>query len=365
MKRKTVALYNPFLDTLGGGEKHILSILKVLDEADYEVTIFWNNDLQKEITRKFSLQYINKLRFHPNVFVDSEKKKKINWLSKLKILRQFDLFFYVTDGSYFFSSAKRNYIFCMVPQRNLYNMNLINRLKTLNASFICNSHYTQSWLKRWQIPSQVIYPFISPEFINLSPKQLKQDSLILSVGRFFNQLHSKQHTKIINTFNKLKHANHLYKEFTLILAGGFKKEDIQYINDLRQLIGNRTDIKLIINPPFKELFSWYQRAQYYWHFSGYGINEKQAPQAVEHLGITPLEAMASGCLTFCYNAGGPKEIIENGKNGFLFNNDDELIDQMLKITNPVLIKQQAKTFVTNYFSYSVFKDRVTQIINLQ
>ncbi len=40
MKRKKAALYDPFLDVMGGGEKHILSILKVLEEKGFEIHIF-------------------------------------------------------------------------------------------------------------------------------------------------------------------------------------------------------------------------------------------------------------------------------------------------------------------------------------
>ena len=44
-KIKRVALYNPYLDTLGGGEKHILSILDVFAEQGYEINIFWDKNL--------------------------------------------------------------------------------------------------------------------------------------------------------------------------------------------------------------------------------------------------------------------------------------------------------------------------------
>ncbi|EKE14265.1 MAG: hypothetical protein ACD_12C00601G0004, partial [uncultured bacterium] len=35
-KSKRIALYDPYLSTLGGGEKHILSILDVFAEQGYE-----------------------------------------------------------------------------------------------------------------------------------------------------------------------------------------------------------------------------------------------------------------------------------------------------------------------------------------
>lgn len=102
--------------------------------------------------------------------------------------------------------------------------------------------------------------------------------------------------------------------------------------------------------------------------TGYGIDETKHPEMVEHLGITPLEAMASGCLTFCYNAGGPKEIIKDGQNGFLYNDNDELIKKLSRILNNQVmqykIRSEAKKFIEANFTYEIFKKRVLDVLNL-
>src|SRR5687768_5161520 len=112
-KRKKVALFDPFLDTLGGGERHILSVIQALDQAGCEITIFWDEDLSIAFTKRFSLHFTH-LTFAPNVF------KKNDPFDKMKLLKSFDYFFYMTDGSYFFSTAKNNFVFAMVPQKSLY-----------------------------------------------------------------------------------------------------------------------------------------------------------------------------------------------------------------------------------------------------
>ena len=63
MKRKKAALYNPDLDILGGGEKHILSILRVLEDEGYEINIFWDKDLTNEIKTNFKLEFGHKINF--------------------------------------------------------------------------------------------------------------------------------------------------------------------------------------------------------------------------------------------------------------------------------------------------------------
>jgi glycosyltransferase involved in cell wall biosynthesis len=98
--------------------------------------------------------------------------------------------------------------------------------------------------------------------------------------------------------------------------------------------------------------------------AGYEIDEKKFPEKVEHLGITPLEAMASGCLVYAYKAGGLKEIIQEGKNGFLFSNKDELFKTMNNIDERKIshIQMHAKKYVYDNFDYSIFAEQVKKIL---
>lgn len=361
MRKKTAALYDPYLDTLGGGEKHILSILKVLDDEDYKLAIFWNKNIQQKINQRFSFQFNVKLEWKPNIFLSS-----YSLIQKLSYLKKFDLFFYVTDGSYFFSSAKKNFVFCMIPDKKLYQMNTLNKLKTLNYKFITNSHFTQSHLKEFGIQSTVIYPFISQDLIDLKIENLKKDKIILSVGRFFSHLHSKKQSETIKLFKYLRQKNPLFKNFKLILAGGLKDEGKPYFECLKKETLNEPDIILKANISYNELLEFYKKSAFYLHLAGLGVDENKNPELVEHLGISPLEAMSSGCITFAYNAGGPKELIKDGVNGFLFNNESELIDKMsLIIPNKErqkLIRFESKKYVSQNFNYQVFKSKVKQII---
>ena len=357
---KKVALYNPYLDVLGGGEKHILSIIKVFEDFGFTPYIFWDRNLKKNIENRLGLNFKN-LFFLPNVF---KKKSKLSIFKVLSTLKNFDYFFYVTDGSYFLSLAKKNFIFAMVPDKNLYQLNLINRLKLLNWQFITNSFFTSQWLKKWGINSYVITPYIDERLFKF--KNQKKEKIILSVGRFFSHLHSKKQDIIIKTFKKMKQKNFLFKNFKLILAGGLKEEDKGYFNYLQKIAANNQSIIFKPNISQKELYRLYQKATFFWHFTGYGVDEEKYPQNVEHLGITPLEAMAAGCLTFCYNAGGPRTLIKDGLNGFLFNSEKELIRKMENIIFDKRmqknIKKNAYDFVFKNFSYEVFKEKVKKLI---
>lgn len=350
---KKVALYDSYLNILGGGERYVLSILKVFESHGYECSIFWNTDVTKKIKQKFGIKF-HTLNFIPHIFPSSP-------LKTLQALRTFDSFIYVTDGSYFFSSAKHNYIYAMVPQKLLYSKNLINRLKMSNYTFITHSKFNENRLKNWGIRTQLLYPYIDTSYKISLPKKKKT---ILCVGRFFKHLHSKRHDLAIKAFLLLK-QNQEFQDYKLIIAGGLQKEDKDYFNSLKNLAENDSSIFFKPNISFYKLYKLYRLSTFYWHFAGFGIDEDRHPELVEHMGIAPLEAMAYGSIPFCYNAGGPKEIISQGENGFLFKSEDELIKQMINIVKKQDELQSIQTkdveFVQKNFSYPVFEKRVKEI----
>jgi glycosyltransferase involved in cell wall biosynthesis len=149
-----------------------------------------------------------------------------------------------------------------------------------------------------------------------------------------------------------------------VLAGGLKGEDADYFSMLEKKVKDKEYVTLKANVSYEELFDLYRTSEFFWHFAGYGIDEKVHPERVEHLGMTPLEAMAAGAVTFCFGAGGPKEIIVDGKNGFLFHSEEELIRKTESvIADATLYKKiqaEAKHTVKESFTYTIFK---TNVIN--
>ncbi len=355
---KAVALYTPYLDTLGGGELHVLSILKVLEERGYKVYIFWDKDLSGEIKRVFNLQFSN-LNFLQNIF------KRKNAIKKALFLNQFDIFIYVTDGSYFFSTAKKNFVFCMVPKKNLYPNSLIAKLKLVNWRFIANSRFTASYVSKWIGKKvEVVYPYVLDDaFVKKKGIKEKED-IILSVGRFFKHLHSKKQEEIILLFKKLQQRYAQLKKIKLVLAGRLKQEDKLYFEELKKLADSEKNILLFKNLSRQRILDLYSRARFYWHFTGYGIKNPK-PWEVEHFGISILEAMASGCIVFAFRSGGPSEIIDDGKTGFLFSDFEELEQKYLKVFQNRRLQEEisfnARKYVRKNFSYNSFKRRVLKV----
>lgn len=87
---------------------------------------------------------------------------------------------------------------------------------------------------------------------------------------------------------------------------------------------------------------------------------------MEHFGITVVEAMAAGCVPVVINKGGLKEIIEDKKSGYFWNEVNELKEITLNlIANPKKMRslsKQAEKRGQN-FSKAEFTKKLLSTIN--
>lgn len=359
-KIKSAAVYDPYLETLGGGERYLLQLLKVFDKAGIKIDLIWDEpSVIASIKNRFDLEFDN-LDVKPNFLNNSN-------FDKLQKLASYDWLFYISDGSYFFSTAHKNYIYAMVPERKLYKKTVLNSLKWQNCQFITHSQFVKKIIDQWTgKESIVIYPYIDEIFFKPEGRLKKRQ--ILSVGRFFSHLHSKRQDIIIKAFKKLKQQNNQFKDFRLILAGGLREEDENYLETLKKLAGNDKNISFVVNPNQKQLLELYYDSLFYWHGAGFGIDEKTHPELVEHLGLTPLEAMAAGAVVFVHNSGGPKEYIKNDINGFTYDSIEELIDKTSQAyLSKTLVEKIAKSganLIKTQFTYEKFRDNIVNRFGL-
>lgn len=252
----------------------------------------------------------------------------------------------------------------MVPQQSLYSKNILNRIKTLHCIFITHSQFTRNHLENWGIQSKLLYPYIP---LSKTISLPKKEKIIVSVGRFFKHLHSKRHDLAIQTFSLLKKST-AFRDYRLVVVGGLQKEDQRYFSELKTIADKDASIELKPNISYDLLVTYYKKSMFYWHFAGFGIDENRYPELVEHMGITPIEAMAYGSIPFCYAAGGPKEIITQGRNGFLFKSEDELMKEMTGLVTKqnamYSMQKRAMEFVAKNFGYPVFEKNVVNLFQL-
>lgn len=317
-----IGIYSPYLDSLSGGERYMLTMAEYLSK-NHSVDIFWDDKtLKKKILERLSLD-ISKTQFIDNIF--SSKK---NLLEKLFLSSQYDLIIFLSDGSVPLSLAKKNILHFQQPFAGINGKNLMNKIKLSRfQTIICNSKFTKQHIdKQYEVISQVIYPPVDIEKFTFGQKK----NLIISVGRFTNHFFNKKQKEMIQFFQK---ALPQLKEWKLILAGGFLDQDQDYFKEVKNSIIEKNSIKISANISFEKIKEHYSEAKIYWHAMGFNEDEQKTPMAMEHFGMTTVEAMAAGCVPIVFDGGGQKEIIEHGENGFLWKNEKELINYTLKIVN--------------------------------
>jgi glycosyltransferase involved in cell wall biosynthesis len=349
---KRAAIYDPYLDTLGGGERYCLTVAEILLKHGYKVDIFWsgNQDLIKKAKQRFSLD-LEGLKIVDDIFqikpkqidffeeeqnllkvinrsLDPQKiHKKINkFIRKIKTTNKYKVLFYVGDGSIPILLGKQNLLHVQVPFLNQKTTlaNLVTKSKLLLFSkIICNSKFTSNFYQD-NFPSKitVLYPPVDVEKFNSSKNK---ENIILSVGRFDNVLNAKKQDVLIDAFKILTQKEGV-KNWELILAGGSLIDPNQnsYLKYLKEKAKD-LPIKFIVNSDFNDLKEIYSKAKIYWHAAGFGVDEKKHPENTEHFGMTVVEGMASGSVPVVIAKGGITEIVSDGIDGYLWKNIDELI----------------------------------------
>lgn len=355
-----IGIYSPYLDSFGGGERYILTIAETLSK-NHDVDLLIDEHLMsldpENLKNKLSEQLdldLSKINL-----VKSPLGKGSNFVSRLIFLRKYKILFYLTDGSIFYSTAKRNILHFQVPFKNIAAKNLWGKIKLSSWDLaICNSHFTEKIIeKEWPIKTQVIYPPVAVEKI----KPLKKEKYILSVGRFVSFTKSKKHEEMIKIFSKMYQEGKL-KDWSLRLAGSVEGDE-EYLKELEVLAGE-TPVFLYPNLPFNELVDLYGHSSIYWHAAGFG---EEDPTKMEHFGITTVEAMAGGCVPVVISKGGQVEIVEDRKSGFLWNNLKELEKLTLKlIKNPKIMSQLSKKAKerSKIFSKKHFEENIKNLITL-
>jgi len=349
---KKAGIYDPYLNTLGGGERYVMTVAECLLTKKWRVDIFWNDvRIKQKIIQRLGLK-IERVNFLPDIF------QKSFW-EKYKILKNYDLIFYLSDGSVPFLFAKKNILHFQVPFHGIGGKNFLNRirLKKIDA-VVCNSYFTKKFIdKEYGVKSVVIYPPVAVEEF----KPGKKENIILSVARFTDILHNKRQDVLVEVFKKMVDKG--LKDWRLFLVGG-DAEGKKLIAKLKKE-SRGYPIEILTNISFEELKKIYAKAKIFWHAAGYGIDEKRYPEKVEHFGISPVEAMAAGCVPVVINKGGIPEIIRNEKDGFLWEKKEDL----LKITfdlikNPLKIEKFSQEVIksSQRFSKDVFNQKIDNLV---
>jgi glycosyltransferase involved in cell wall biosynthesis len=284
-----IGFYNPYFDSMSGGERYILTLASHWSHF-HEVFLFWDDPgMLNESEKRLHID-LKRIRTADNVF------KTKNVFKKLAISREYDLIFFLTDGSIPTTFAKRNILHFQVPFQKIS----IHPIKlTRFQAIVCNSHFTKDHLDpRVGKRARVIYPPVEP----IKAAGNIKKNVILSVGRFHP---NKKQDVLIDILQKAMNAKRL-SGFELRLAGGLQPADSRYFESLRRK-AKGLPVRFFANCSFDTLTRLYNDSLIYWHAAGFG---QRQPEHMEHFGISTVEAMSAGCIPVVFNGGGQPEIVK-------------------------------------------------------
>ncbi|MFH1601745.1 MAG: glycosyltransferase [Candidatus Shapirobacteria bacterium] len=315
--RKKALIYDPYLDTLGGGERYCLTVAECLLKKGWQVDFWWRG---KDVLSKA------KERFGLNLKGLKIKSYDLRPLfQRLRLTRDYNLVFWLSDGSLPLLLARKNIVHFQVPFKNTSTNKVLDRVKLkLVDQVICNSKFTKRFIdQEYNTNSVVLYPPVAVE--EFTPG--KKKNIILGVGRFEQTMQAKRQDILIKAFSQLYKRG--YKDWKLVLAGGSlgNPENNHFLKSLKkQALG--LPVEFLVNASFVELKRNYAQSSFFWHAAGFGVNEEKEPWKTEHFGITTVEAMSAGCVPLVINKGGLREIVRRGE-GERWEEIDELVNSTI------------------------------------
>ncbi len=333
-----IGIFDPYLDDLGGGEKYMMTIAQCLAKG-HKVSVFWDDKRGvNELLRRFSLD-LSGVEFAKNIF-----SPKIGLIQRVLETRKYDIIIVLSDGSIPFTLSKKTFIHFQQPVFTRLNLKSKFKLSRI-AGIFCNSNFTKSFIdKTFNINSKILYPPIE-----IKKKNVKKENVILHVGRFRVKDVTvsglpigdyKKQAVMIKVFKKMIEDG--LENWKFILAVSVQNEDQGEFEFLKRE-AEGYPIEFRINNTNNELWDYYSKAKIYWHASGFGEDLNRHPEYAEHFGISTVEAMGAGAVPVVINAGGQKEIVEDGASGFLWDTIEDLIRKTNElIENPSLWQKMSK-----------------------
>lgn len=307
------AVFNTYLGTWGGGERSTYAVATALSRLgiDVEVVTFEAQaPSPEEIENFFGPGYTG---FRIRTLVGSTRERDAILHS---YLADKAVFVNHSAGSSFPNPCAMGVYFVMFPFQQ--GGDWVRSYQ----HFICNSDFTRGHtLRRWgnDLSTQVIYP--AAEDVRTGSTERARE--ILSIGRFNWQGHRKNHEQLVDAFDQI--VDLLPKGWRLTLLG-----------KLNDIPGNREPFRALqhrcrrLPVSFEMNVSEYRkrellsRASIFWHGTGIGKREPEGAAEMEHFGIAVVEAMRAGVVPLCYHLGGPREIVDHGRSGFLYRDLEEL-----------------------------------------
>lgn len=300
-----IGVYNRYWNTRGGGEAHALFVASYLARFDFVELM---SDLDFDIESLGVYFQVDTKRF---------RKRLLATTLTESVTAEYDIFVNSTYMDETPSAAKHSFFIVSFPSKDP------SEAFKRSYTFLTNLAYTRRWTERyWGLDLArltMLEPVVAETLI--SPPVAKKQ-VILSVGRFFRDGHSKNQLQIVRAFKKADLPG-----WTLKLAGSIGHQS--YYDEV-EAEAQGASVELFPNTTVERLRELYAESAVYVHASGLGQPEEEKPENFEHFGMTVAEACANGCFPIVYDGAGPAEIVERLGFGRTFDSREGLTDVLKK-----------------------------------
>ena len=316
---------------------------------EHEVFLIWDKTSPEMIVKQARTRF--QFDLSELTFVKSPFTPKVSLMRRLKVSKEYDLMVVLSDGSIPVVSCPLILHF-QSPMMWINGRSLMNRLKLSRVRHIVvNSNFTKKYIDAsLGRKTSVLYP---PVAIQRSYDPQKKTKTILNVGRFgINQAGSsfKKQDVLADAFVKMNTLGLKGWQLTFVMSVSDKDKEAF---ELFKKKYSEYPIVIVSNPTNSELWDIYEKASMYWHASGFGEDLNLYPDRAEHFGISTVEAMGVGAVPIVVNAGGQKEIVEDGINGRLWGTLDELEEATKElINNPKRLQELAEQGILDSQKFS-------------
>ena len=352
---RTAALYTPYAITPGGGERFLLTIAASL-MPDHRVTIVtpqpYSQLRLQSIAHEFGID-LSRCRAQTEAAFLADPAPDLLIVIGNQIVPPIR------------PRGSASFFVCQFP----FPLSEPARCDDAFRSVLAYSDYAKAHIEaglsahqmpKW--PVKVVYPPVP----QMAGRAGAKKPMVLTVGRFFAGGHSKRHDLMIAAFRQLldRHGGDL--EMHVVGSSTPLPQHMRYLDELMQMAAD-LPIRFHVNAAPETLAELFRDAAIYWHATGLGADLARHPEMAEHFGISLVEAMSAECVALAFNAGGPREILTNGVDGFLYSSTDELVTLTADLLRPEQAARrqaigEAAGRHARLFAPAVFARRVRDIL---
>lgn len=358
IEKPVAILHTPYPLTPGGGERYLLSIAALLS-ASYKVVL--------AIPHLYSRLRLRSLAEELSLNLDLVEIRLLSDLTEAPppaVFVSMDNFVVPRQDAI----GQKNFYICQFPFPMHVPVDAERRSRIAGyQKYIAYSVYAkrhiEARLDSIQAPDVPVC-LVPPPVAQIRPSA-KRMSSIMTVGRFFVGGHAKRHDLLIQAFKLLKERCDDPVEFHVVGSTIPEKKHMDYVERLVNM-GLGLPIHFHLNARPEILTELYASTEVYWHGAGLEADLTNEPWAAEHFGISVVEAMSAGAIPFALASGGPREIIEHGVNGFLYDSIETLVESTRTLlscdaTDRQILSQAAIRRAED-FSPEVFERKIKDLL---